>query len=289
MFFVCFNLGDPLNQQLQQISYWLDFLNSSLPLPHHQSNSSNLMPSAKIILIGLQSDKQKDFHITANPQQTLAAWQTRWNHLPIASTLFSVSSHTSISSVQTLLTFVTEECNQIFSIHSVRIPLLYHKILSQLPNHRNSPIHWQDLFKEFSPGTDITETSFQTMLRYFEGIGRIVWLPTGFVFTDPTVAPKIAAKFISPLEVRLSLLKQEDENVQILNEMEVGSLLNIRTENNEKLKRELELMLHLSICYELRTAGLKSVHYLFPSLSAKKSSVISLLLIRYLFFLYSCF
>jgi len=80
----------------------------------------------------------------------------------------------------------------------------------------------------------VNETSFKIMLQYTQAIGKIVWLPNGMIFTDPTIAPKIAAKFVSPKQVRLSLLKQETEKVQILDETEVGCLLDIDTSDNER-------------------------------------------------------
>lgn len=275
VFFVCFNLSDPLDQQTLQISYWLDFLNSSLPLPHHYANpSSNLMPSSKIIIIGLQSDRQKEFDLTENPQQMIAAWKKRWSRLPISPMLFSVSSLTSTESVIALLQFVESECNQIFSQYCVQIPSLYRKVLALFKSRPVSAslVHWKDLLKQTTQedeAKDMTEPAFRTMLRYFESIGRIVWLPTGWVFTDPTIAPKIIAKFISPREVRLMLLKQETDNVQILDMSEVGCLLDIDTSNNDRLHRELELMVHLQICFELRVAGKDSPYYLFPSLSSE--------------------
>jgi hypothetical protein len=67
-----------------------------------------------------------------------------------------------------------------------------------------------------------------------ESIRRIVWLPAGFVFTDASVAPKIAAKFISPKDVRFSLLKKATDKVQILDQTEIGSLLDIDIHDNER-------------------------------------------------------
>lgn len=271
IYLVCFNLSEPLDEQKQQVSQWLDFLNSSLPLPYHLSNAPNLMPSCRVILIGLQSDQQTEFQLTHNPQQSIAAWRSRWSRLPIMSSLFSVSSITSLPSVQRLLFFVEEECNQIFNKFAIQIPSSYRKVLSQFRNRPkdNFLVHWHDLFQEVvGQGTaNMDILAFQTMLRHFAAIGRIIWLPTGFVFMEPQVASKIAAKFVSPLEVRLTLLKQHDESVQILNKSEVGSLLNINTTNNDVLARELELMVHLDMCYALHSAGSDSVFYLFPSLS----------------------
>lgn len=206
----------------------------------------------------------------------ISAWKKRWNRLPISANLFIVGSLTSIPSVQSLLSFVEGECDQIFNQYCVQIPSSYRKVLTQLQSRSMSSyfIHWQDLLEEIMSqgellGEDETEASFQTMLRYFDSIGRVVWLRTGWVFTDPTIAPKIVAKFVSPRDVRLMLLKRETESVQILDMTEIGCLLDIDASNNSRLQQELELMVHLQICFRLRVAGADSQLYLFPSLSSE--------------------
>ena len=73
------------------------------------------------------------------------------------------------------------------------------------------------------------------MIQYFHSIGQIVLIEkSGLVFTNPTLAPKIAAKFVSPEEVRFCLLKQEDENVQLLTEEDIGYLINISVGDNKR-------------------------------------------------------
>jgi hypothetical protein len=150
--------------------------------------------------------------------------------------LFTVSSLKSIQSVQCLLTFVTEQCDQIFNKHTTQIPTSYHSFLLQLQHHsKESPLmHWGDLHTTLGKEFKMDKVAFKCMLKYIQSIGRIVWLPTGWVFTDPTLAPKIAAKFVSPREVRLALLKQDTDKVQILDSTEVGCLLDIDTSDNDR-------------------------------------------------------
>lgn len=269
VFFVCFNLAEPLNIQRSRISYWLDFLNSSLPLPHNQSTASNLLPTCKIVLIGTKSDLQKEFALTSTPQ-LIGSMISQWSRLPITPAIFTVSSHTSVKSVQLLLDYVEQECNNIFSQFSVKLPKSYRKILSQLKERPaiKSILHWTDLFKEFS--WEFDRPGFQTMLKYFESIGRIIWLPGGLVFTDPSIASKIVAKFVSPKDIRLLLFKQDNEYVQILEMSDIGSLLQVNIRSNN-LEQQIALMVHLNICYELHQAESDTIHYMFPSLSIKAS------------------
>jgi hypothetical protein len=230
---VCFSLGASSKEQIRQISFWLDFLNSSLPLP---SLSCTSVPKWNIILVGVRADEQQDFSLTQNPH-IITSWKKRWPQLPIALSIFTVSSLKSIQSVQSLLTFVTKQCDQIFNKHATQIPTSYNDaFLAQLQDlSKKSPLlHWSDLYTKLGSESKMGEAAFKCMLKYIQSIGRIIWLPTGWVFTDSTLAPKIAAKFVSPREVRLALLKQETEKVQILDSTEVGCLLDIDTSNNER-------------------------------------------------------
>jgi hypothetical protein len=106
-------------------------------------------------------------------------------------------------------------------------------------------LHWEDLHTKLGKEFNMDEASFKCMLKYIQSIGRIVWLPTGWVFTDPTLAPKIAAKFVSPREVRLALLKQDTDKVQILDSTEVGCLLDIDTSDNDKY----DFVIHVQFVY----------------------------------------
>ena len=228
----CFNLGAPAQEQARQISFWLDYFNSSLALP---PLATGTVLKWEIILIGVRSDEQKDFSITQNPN-ILAAWKKKWPKLPICPKILLVSSLTSTESVQSLLEFVTDECSRIMDVHAVQIPTAYHQFLSRLRDFsKEQPlVHWKVLHDQLKTEANQDEQVFRAMLRYSQSLGRIVWLPTGFVFTDPTQAPQIAAKFVSPIDVRLSLLKQDTEKVEILEETEVGCLLDIDVTDGER-------------------------------------------------------
>jgi hypothetical protein len=285
MILVCFNLGAPAAEQVRQISFWLDYFNSSLALPPIVAGT---VLKWNIILIGVRSDEQNDFSLTQN-SNIIVSWKKKWNKLPIASKIFSVSSLKSIESVQSLLQFIGNSCNHIMDTHAVQIPSTYHQFLSKLHNlaKEHPLVHWSFLHKKLG-NTKQDESAFKAMLHYCQSLGRIVWLPTGYVFTDPTLAPQIAAKFVSPIEVRLALLKQQTEKVEILNSTDVGCLLDIDVTDNERygkhnhtihiltffvfrLQQELQLMVHLRICFTLHTADSDVLLYLFPSLSTKAS------------------
>eukprot|EP00026_Physarum_polycephalum_P000718 Phypoly_transcript_00719.p1 GENE.Phypoly_transcript_00719~~Phypoly_transcript_00719.p1 ORF type:complete len:498 (-),score=49.29 Phypoly_transcript_00719:858-2351(-) len=266
---VCFSLALSAKEQRQQIIFWLNFLNSSLSLPPLSSS----FPKWNIILVGVREDEQQDFSLTREESDNISSWKQTWPRLPIATTLFTVSSLKSKESVQKLLVFVEQECTKILAHHAALIPASYHNFLKRLPSlAKDSPLlHWIDLFNAVKSEFNLEKSSFKTMLAYMASIGRIVWLPTGIVFTDPTSAPKIAAKFVSPKEVRERLLKEDTDKVQILDETEVGCLLQIDASGNKMLSNELDLIVHLKICFPLHTADTEAIQYLFPSLSSESA------------------
>jgi len=221
VYFLCYDLSQSTEMQLDQVAYWLDYLNSALSLP---PSSSKYHHNAKwvIMLVGLKKDLQNRLHKLQLPH--LEVWQNQFTRLPILPRLFSVSSTKSESSVQELLTELQEQCKRIFSKHTMLIPSSYRKILQDLQNlPANSAIHKVELFESFAHG--LTMEGFSVALQYLHTIGRIVLLKSGLVYPDSTIASKIAAKFVSPKEVQSSLL--EPEGVEILSQAQVGFLLKV--------------------------------------------------------------
>lgn len=228
-YFLCFDLSEPLEGQIDQVGYWLDFLNSALPLPHNASSTEN--EKWTIMIVGLRADLVK-FPPPLQPHH-LQSWKKRWPRLPIFHQMFMVSSTTSIDSVRELLELVSNECTRIFSTHKVRIPTLYRRILNVIEKQPDteSLVHKSVLQQHFQGMDDI---AFQIVLHYLHSVGRIVFMKNGLVLTNPTLAPKIAAKFVSPEEVRINLLRKRSISVQVLKKEEIGCLLDISKGANEK-------------------------------------------------------
>lgn len=223
IYILCYDLGSSIDTQKLQIAYWLNFLNSVLPLPPPSEP-----PSTKwsIMITGLRSDLQHD---EARPrlqqQNILLTLKAQWKRIPIFDQLFIVSALESKQSVKTLLKAIETECTQIFKLHPIYIPIEYRnalQIMQQIPDEQ-ALVSVEELQSKYLPRLSIELTT--TILQYFHAIGRIVCMPGGLVFTKPQLAPKIAAKFVSPTEVRDRLLKKEDEDVQILGTTELGCLL----------------------------------------------------------------
>lgn len=223
LYLVCFDLARPLEEQIQQISYWLDFLHSSLPLP-----PPPVLPNSNwgILLVGLRADMQDPYSSKIQLADILT-WQRMYPRLSILNQkVFAVSAFTSEESVSQLLHTVDLVCDNIFSQHAVEIPSTFRSTLQNIQN--NPPPSDLSLVAEdvlyAEHGTAMDREVFSTLIQYFHEIGHIVRLQGGLVCTDPQSIPKLAAQFVSPESVRIALLK---ERVQILTEQDIGYILKV--------------------------------------------------------------
>lgn len=222
IYLLCFDLSLAKEIQIEQVSYWLTFLNSSLA--HSAATSSKWT----VFLVGLRSDKKKE---ALFGQRQLSVWKHMFPTLPIYDQLFITSSVTSNESVQALLQEVKNECKRIFETHTVLIPSVYKQILHRIKAESNDePSDVMTLYEKYNCGLDLH--GFKCVLSYLNTIGQVILLHNTIVFPNPTVAAKIAANFVSPKDVREQLLRNKVAKVELLSASEIGSMLLIR--NNEE-------------------------------------------------------
>jgi hypothetical protein len=200
VYIVCFDLEQDHEGQINQITFWLEFLSSALP---------NFLSSSSVMLAGLKSDVKHPS--TSISPSHIKTWQHRFKNLHLfESDLFNISSLKSKDSVSHLLRCVEGECKRIFKSHSISIPKPYLELLqsikqindisssSSTPNHFTSPSKL--------PYCGLDEFGKKVALRYFHSTGNVILLDEDTVCINPTIIPKIAAKFISSEEVRTQLL-----------------------------------------------------------------------------------
>lgn len=229
VYLVCFDLGGTIEDQITQVNYWLNFLYSSLSLPSSPASKDGKW---KIFLVGLKSDLQKEN--LSFLQKTLQSWKKKWPRLPIWDQMFLVSSLNDIESVRSLFNVIGRECDRIFQKYSTVIPTIYRQVLTTIQSRPDDKCFAKedDLFQQYKFNMD--PTTFHRFLEYLHAIGRIVLFKNGVVCTNASLAPKIAANFVSPEAVRIQLLKKHTDNVQILGKEEIGCLLDIDTTSSER-------------------------------------------------------
>lgn len=237
VYIVCYSLEDDAKEQQSQLTFWLEFLNSALPLASKLSSSK-----WKVMVVGLRSDsKHPTSEFTADD---IAYWQNRFTRLPLyKEELFAISSTKSRESVTHLLCSVEFVCASIFQAHCMMIPSSYRRVLERIQSlpkeqHFYSP---EGIHKMVTAATTegsgdppfptLDQPAFLRAMRYFHAIGHVVLLDKNTVCINPTVIPKVAAKFISPEEVRRRLFKKGD--VALLNDRDIRCILRIEDKDNE--------------------------------------------------------
>ena len=242
VYLVCYSLQVPANEQQSQVKFWLQFLNSALPMTSQLASSK-----WKVMMVGLRSDEA---HPSSNfTKQDIGYWQQRFKRLPLhKDELFAVSSKSSPASVAHLLQAVESVCSAIFQAHCVRIPSSYRKmleIIQSLPKeqHFSSIEDIRELVAARSAATTTPDTLHQSVflgaMKYFHATGHVVLLDKDTICIDPTVVPKVAANFISPESVRKRLIKKGD--VTLLNEGDIQCILQIADQENTMYEKNFYL------------------------------------------------
>ncbi len=200
-----------------------------------QQFSVRWLPILISFLSGLKADLQ---HPSTNWQigptvDNLSTWRRTWPSLPLFNKLCIVSSKASRESVKALLQCIDSECNRIFENFAIQIPTSYRAVLydiqSQSRPGTKALVPMEELFLKHSCGVD--QLTFAQAVQYLHAIGRLVLLKNDLVCTNPTTVPKIAAKFVCPDQVRINLLNFD---VPVLSVAEIGYLMDIDTQNNNK-------------------------------------------------------
>lgn len=229
---VCFNCNSSAEEQMHQISYWLDYLNSSLAFLLNDVNVSvdNSKVKFSVILAGLQCNFDSPDSPTAILLKDL---QFKWPRLPLyLEELFLVNSGSG-HSVQRLLSGIEKECTRLFFLQTIDIPTDWYQLAHSIQSHSYPQIlsTQEDLFQLHNNGK--SKDDFNRALNYLNAIGWVVCLPNGMVCTDPKVIPEIVAKFMSTEEVKQSTLKNK---VDILNESNITWILQAEATQVEEKK-----------------------------------------------------
>jgi hypothetical protein len=208
VYLVCFDLSKDEQDQIEQLTYWLDFLDSFIAA---DSTNSKL----KVILVGTRSDLNKSQPLLhSNP---IPKWQHLWPSLPLHHEIFSTSKFNQ-DCFSRLLKTVKHECQAIVSTN--KVPKTYLSLLkvlqAQVNSQRHSIIRITDLQAGYS------KQCIMPALKYLHAIGGIA-LVEDLVCIDPTSISNLMSNFISPSAVQLSLPHMS--KLQVLTSDEVGTVL----------------------------------------------------------------
>jgi hypothetical protein len=178
VYILCYNYSAPEDVQQDQISYWLDFLQSTLP--------SSSQPTSKwqVLIVGTKSDqcntKPGNIQLPISP-----AWKVLWPNLPLHSHQYIISSHQMVG-VRAVVDKLEQICEEIFDKYSLLVPHEYNTLMDSIKaiSTQHSIIPTRQLEAMCSWGNHY---SFQLALKYFHAIGHIVLLPNGLACLCPQV------------------------------------------------------------------------------------------------------
>ena len=204
--------------QIEQRAYWLNFLQSTIP------SSPESKSKWRVFVVGTKSEMADHSKNLVDP---MPSWQQKWPNISFHDQHLVVSSF-KMEGVRDLITALTHVCATIFRRHTTLIPKSYKALLHSIQTIPQDkcivPIRY--LKANYWIGGD---KQFSVAVRYLHAIGRIILLGGNMVCTCPQIIPKITAEFISPELVRNKL--SENYEVQILDEEQIGVVLNISKES----------------------------------------------------------
>lgn len=214
IYLVCYDLRVNPKAQLQQILYWLEYLNAIL-VPDSKDSSW------EVIIVGLCSDKCKDKEASKNIVK-VSTWKSQIPNIPISSKTFMVSSYIDKSSLLELLSELEQHFSNLFLTYTAEIPTIYRNILEHVQTTKESH---KDRVQAFWKDIDV-----HLALRFLHSIGEIVYLPNGMIFPNPSIISSIFAQFVSPEHVQLELASKmiaQEEGVprSLLSVDKISSLL----------------------------------------------------------------
>lgn len=274
LFLVCFDLGANQQEQLKQVSYWLDYLQSLLcPELISETIRKEFLSKWRVILVGLRLDllKSSSEIITASIQQ----WKHLWSNLPLYNSIILTSKEDS-TSVYQLWEIIQAECEAIMNKFTKQVPTAYLVILDHLRSagrvHSTSLIRTND----FRLQSAALQLKVPSALRYLHAVGDIILLPDGMICTQPASVAQMMAKFVSPESVQQSLPHIAAGKLVVLTTEHVGRIL-MMNESDPKLLAELQIMSSFGICYQLPIEKNSKPSFMFPSLAQESPRMLILL------------
>eukprot|EP00026_Physarum_polycephalum_P002549 Phypoly_transcript_02556.p1 GENE.Phypoly_transcript_02556~~Phypoly_transcript_02556.p1 ORF type:complete len:750 (+),score=131.28 Phypoly_transcript_02556:408-2657(+) len=136
VYILCYDYSAPQQIQQEQISYWLDFLQSTLPTTPITSKSS---PKWQVMVVGTKSDKCNAEARQSSSLPISTSWESLWPNVPLHSHQYVVSSH-QMSGIDDFLEKLEDICNIIFEKHSLLVPQIYNSFAKVIKNSSEQSI-----------------------------------------------------------------------------------------------------------------------------------------------------
>lgn len=123
VYLVCFDLSLAVEEQKEQILYWLNYLHSLVPDPDATFSAHR----CHVLLVGLKNDIKK-----GNLNISGAFWQKEWPKLEIHDSIFCTTSKGRNDRMEKLLSGIKTECLNIMKNYCCNIPTSYQVLSDDL-------------------------------------------------------------------------------------------------------------------------------------------------------------
>lgn len=227
MHLVCFDSQATTEEQVEQITRWLDFINS-IPPPSSSIPQNN---KRMVFLVGLRAEDIPPPGDEPSLQQShFESWKNNYSLLDLSNQIFMVNCIKSPESIQNLFNNISSEGERIFLSNLPILPLSFKEVLNEITStgSKLTFIKEDQLMKQSKYNEQ--PRLFQRALQSLHSCGQIIICNNGLVCINPFNAQKMMAKFVSPQVVRRYLLQREDKKVSI----HEWSLLEIDLSSNER-------------------------------------------------------
>lgn len=223
---VCFDLSAPVNDQRRQISTWLQYLNSLLTINNTTSSvpvSTN--PSCSIILVGTKADLMGDKNVIKNAR----AYQQSFPSLHFVEKVHHISTLYNQASVRDLIVDIEGQCSRIMNEHTNLIPLSYQRLLKDISSIESASPILPITAIQSVPNTKWKKNPglMKRGLTHLHSVGEIALFGEDKICKRPEEVSRLMAKFISPSDVRNSLLCNEEDSVNILPTSRISEILEV--------------------------------------------------------------
>lgn len=199
LYLVCFDLGVPIAEQMQQIEYWLSYLQSVLCI-NKSIPQSYIESKWKIMIVGTRADLQPAQSQIIH-KDTTSTYKQQFPDLPLFHDVFCISTNLRSSGgyqLQDLSAEIHRECLHILNNNNKKVPVSYsclHEILQSSPEFI---IRQSDIAAVCTMWSD--EDDLEAALAFLQSIGKLVRFGSGKICIKPSMISQVLAKFVAPEE-----------------------------------------------------------------------------------------
>lgn len=190
------------------------------------SSSATPIPSCSIIIVGTKADK-KDAKIIAS---NTYVYQELFPSLHFVDEIHHISTLYNHTSARNLIVDIESQCSQIMKEHTNLIPLSYKQLLADISSIKSSSPILPLSTVQSLPNTRWKSNPdlMKRGLSHLHSIGEIVLFGKDKICQRPEEVSHLMAKFISPSDIRNSLLRDEEEQVSILPTSSISKILRVK-------------------------------------------------------------